>query len=86
MQEGRATRDKAFAEAADGAVVLDSILKVFRRSIEQREWRFRMAGRRWEDLVGFVVEKVRPLNRNDHIMIGYGPSESGSPRCRGDRA
>lgn len=42
-QDGRATRDKAFAEAADGAVVLDSIVKVFRRSIEQGEWRVRMA-------------------------------------------
>lgn len=42
-QDGRAIRDRAFADAADGAVVLDSILKVFGCSIEQREWRDRMA-------------------------------------------
>lgn len=28
LQAGRATRDRAFAEAADGAVVLDNIVEV----------------------------------------------------------
>lgn len=70
-QDGSATRDRAFAEAADGAVVLDSIVKVFGRSIEHGEWRVRMA-----NVEGFYVsrvfEKVRPLSGNVRIMIGQG--------------